>query len=407
MVSIQQTGARLAWCVGTICLLAGPALADIDGFEVREISAIGDVSLDSRLGLTSSADQHLINIADCEAYAGGTIEVEFGVDTSNYLSYTYGVAVALPGKTCQTDSTDFAGSDDTHCKVIETAGELSSSFSVNVDLDRLTGGDCAADIESTAVLYLVIADSDAANAQKEEIYFDLDLRRPSAPELLEVIGGDGRIEVLFESRDSETEEGLSYEVYWSTESINDPPSSSVSSLSTSSTSVDIDDETIVNGLTYYVRVAASDAADNTSDMSDELSVEPVPTTDFWEAYKAAGGTDPGGFCFIATAAYGTPMAADLDLLRAFRDQILWPTALGRAFVRGYYDWGRHAALWIAERPAVKAVVRVALQPLVWIAAMTTGVGPVSTLALLVLMMGLLTLTWRQWRQRGERSVEVL
>ena len=103
------------------CLIHAPAKADIDGFEILEISPIGDVDLNARLGTTSSATEHLINIADCEAYAGQRVQIDIGVDTTNYVSYTYGVAVALPGSTCNADSTDFAGSDDTVCRVLESS----------------------------------------------------------------------------------------------------------------------------------------------------------------------------------------------------------------------------------------------------------------------------------------------
>ena len=137
-----------------------------------------------------------------------------------------------------------------------------------------------------------------------------------------------------------------------------------------------------------------------------LSAVPVPTTDFWEEYKEVGGTDPGGFCFIATAAYGSPMGGDLNLLRAFRDQILWPTALGRAFVRSYYDWGRPAALWIAERPAARAVVRVALQPLVWLSAAATTLGPMTLVLLLTVGLATLVGLMRWRRRRSPETVEV-
>jgi hypothetical protein len=383
-----------------------PAWAEIDGFEVRSITAVADVSLSNRLGTTSSATEHLINIADCESYVGGQVRVEFGVDTTNYLNYKYGVAIALPGKTCNTDGVDFAGSDDTVCTVIASSGDLVPTFDEIVDLDRLSGGDCTSGSQASSVLYLVISDDSSANAATEEVLFNVDLLRPATPALREVVGGDQRIEVLFDDEGNETEEGLLYTVFWSTETIDDPPASTVSSDTTSSTSFDIDDGSLVNGESYYVRVQAIDSADNESGLSDELSAEPVPTTDFWEAYKAAGGTDPGGFCFIATAAYGSPMAPDLTVLRAFRDQVLWQTALGRGFVRGYYDWGRAAARWIADRPAARATARVALAPLVWLATLTTKLGPLMALILLSLAFALGAWAVRWCRRRLVELVEV-
>jgi hypothetical protein len=42
-------------------------------------------------------------------------------------------------------------------------------------------------------------------------------------------------------------------------------------------------------------------------------------------------------CFIATAAYGTATAEQVDVLRAFRDQVLLQSALGSQFVAWYYQ----------------------------------------------------------------------
>jgi len=72
----------------------------------------------------------------------------------------------------------------------------------------------------------------------------------------------------------------------------------------------------------------------------------------------------GGGCFIATAAYGTPMAAQLGDLRAFRDSALIDTPLGAAFVDSYYRLSPPVAAWLAQRPAMRAATRVALVPLV-------------------------------------------
>ena len=74
---------------------------------------------------------------------------------------------------------------------------------------------------------------------------------------------------------------------------------------------------------------------------------------------------PGsGGCFIATAAFGTPMAAQVAILRQFRDRYLLSNDPGRKFVAWYYRHGPAAAHYIADKPLAKAAVRVALYPLI-------------------------------------------
>ena len=76
----------------------------------------------------------------------------------------------------------------------------------------------------------------------------------------------------------------------------------------------------------------------------------------WGGY--AGPTDPPGFCFIATAAYGTDTAQQLDILREFRDTVLLPNSLGAKFVSLYYRISPPIASFISRHEALRAVVRV-------------------------------------------------
>jgi len=68
----------------------------------------------------------------------------------------------------------------------------------------------------------------------------------------------------------------------------------------------------------------------------------------------------GGFCFIATAAYGTETASQLDILRDFRDQVLLKNAIGSRFVKAYYRLSPPVADFIARNDFLRAVVREAL-----------------------------------------------
>ena len=62
-------------------------------------------------------------------------------------------------------------------------------------------------------------------------------------------------------------------------------------------------------------------------------------------------------CFIATAAMGSELAPEVVTLRAFRDDVLMPTAAGRALVGGYYRLSPPAARWISRHPTARAWVR--------------------------------------------------
>lgn len=62
-------------------------------------------------------------------------------------------------------------------------------------------------------------------------------------------------------------------------------------------------------------------------------------------------------CFIATAAYDTPTASEIDDLRAFRDDMLKPSWIGRWFVDLYYATSPPIADWIRASPRRRRVVR--------------------------------------------------
>lgn len=83
-----------------------------------------------------------------------------------------------------------------------------------------------------------------------------------------------------------------------------------------------------------------------------------------ESPPPSSGGGGGGGCFIATAAYGTPMAEDVRYLRAFRDEYLQTNDAGRWFVKQYYEHSPAFADYLREHDGLRAVVRSALSPLV-------------------------------------------
>ncbi len=77
-----------------------------------------------------------------------------------------------------------------------------------------------------------------------------------------------------------------------------------------------------------------------------------------------GGIDGGGPCFIATAVYGTPLAKEINVLRAIRDQYMLTNPIGTAFVEFYYSISPPIAEFIAHHPSIAIPVRIILTILV-------------------------------------------
>jgi subtilisin family serine protease len=105
-----------------------------------------------------------------------------------------------------------------------------------------------------------------------------------------------------------------------------------------------------------------------------------------------GGGGGGGRCFIATAAYGSPMAPHVQTLREFRDQYLLTTRFGKAFISFYYEYSPQIADVITKNATVRSMVRLGLLPIVGLSWMALRVGPVYTVIfMLVFSIGLIAM----------------
>lgn len=79
-------------------------------------------------------------------------------------------------------------------------------------------------------------------------------------------------------------------------------------------------------------------------------------------------------CFIATAAFGSAMAPEVQSLREFRNHFLLTNPVGKSFVRAYYKHSPYFANMIAESEVAKAIVRMALWPLLLFARVSLVFG---------------------------------
>jgi len=82
-------------------------------------------------------------------------------------------------------------------------------------------------------------------------------------------------------------------------------------------------------------------------------------------------TLPSIGCFIATAAYGTPTAEEINVLREFRDVVLLESTVGSQLVDLYYRFSPPIADFIAGNELLRTVVRELLvDPIVWMVEAT-------------------------------------
>ncbi|HCX89539.1 MAG TPA: hypothetical protein DHT43_03260 [Deltaproteobacteria bacterium] len=123
-------------------------------------------------------------------------------------------------------------------------------------------------------------------------------------------------------------------------------------------------------VTYYYKVRSYKIKEETiySGYSNEASATPYG----WGPEMTSLVPGSGTGCFIATAAYGTPMAEEVVVLRKFRDNVLLKTTAGRDFVNLYYATSPPIAEFIRNKPGLKALIRVGLKPLVWLSKAVTN-----------------------------------
>lgn len=125
-------------------------------------------------------------------------------------------------------------------------------------------------------------------------------------------------------------------------------------------------------------------------------------------FPGGGGTGSTGSgvsvsCFIATAAFGSPLAREVAVLRRFRDAVLLASGPGRLLAAGYAAVSPPLARLIAAQPPLGAPVRLALRPAIWWADLALRApGLAAVVAAVVGLAGLAVVTVPLGRRRGRR-----
>jgi len=109
-------------------------------------------------------------------------------------------------------------------------------------------------------------------------------------------------------------------------------------------------------------------------------------------------------CFIATAAYGSPMEPQVEVLREFRDRFLLDNRPGKIFVLFYNTYSPELADFMARHDNLRTVVRLGLLPLVGVSWIALKLGPIPTMVFMLLPMALIgtaavIVSKRRWLRR--------
>ena len=107
-------------------------------------------------------------------------------------------------------------------------------------------------------------------------------------------------------------------------------------------------------------------------------------------------------CFIATAAYGSPIDPHVQILRDFRDNHLLTNKLGREFVGLYYSYSPAIADYIAKHERLRTIIRFSLLPVIGLSWLTLKLGSDFTLSLMILF-GLGTIFILRFKRKGEKN----
>jgi hypothetical protein len=119
--------------------------------------------------------------------------------------------------------------------------------------------------------------------------------------------------------------------------------------------IEVDMGGLLQSTHYYVAVRAMDAC---------TGVSPIAMAELTTKTRVFATVTP---CFVATAAWGSPLARDVGSLRRMRDRHLMSNGLGRALVSAYYAAGPALAEVIRERAGLRTIARIALSPAVELA----------------------------------------
>ena len=116
----------------------------------------------------------------------------------------------------------------------------------------------------------------------------------------------------------------------------------------------------------------------------------------------AEAVEVAGSCFIATAAYGSAIEPQVELLCEFRDRFLITNSIGIKFVELYYHYSPPAANFIRDHEILRKLVGIVLLPLVGLSFVSLKIGFVTTAFVLLTLLSGAVFAIRRWTVEKNR-----
>ena len=138
-----------------------------------------------------------------------------------------------------------------------------------------------------------------------------------------------------------------------------------------------------------------------SDKSINANFSMIVIDDVWEDVNKSP-------CFIATAAYGSPLHPYVQILREFKDKYLISNKLGRSLVSFYYKYSPFVTNLIAKHKVLKVIAQMNLFPFVVFSYSILYFGSTITAAVfIVIFVPPVCLVWRYRRKfrRQNRKIK--
>jgi hypothetical protein len=137
--------------------------------------------------------------------------------------------------------------------------------------------------------------------------------------------------------------------------------------------------------TYYFAITAYSTVDVESTYSNQV------------ATNNSDNEGGGGGCFIATAAFGSKMERQVQILSEFRDKRLLTNHFGRQFVDVYYTLSPPVAAYLRRHPTARAAVRYVLIPVTGVASLALHVNSMVLFLITAFLITGATLCCRRYR----------